>query len=37
MASNNKDFLFTVKEWLSSHFDMKDIGEGKHILGVKIQ
>lgn len=37
MASNNKNFLLTVKEWLSSYFNMKDIGEAEHILGVKIQ
>lgn len=23
MASNNKDFLLTIKEWLSSHFEME--------------
>ena len=37
LASNNKDFILTIKEWLSSHFDMKDMGEAEFILGVKIQ
>lgn len=35
LASNNKNFVLNVKEWLSSHFDMKDMDEAEFILGVK--
>ena len=28
--------LNSVKEWLSSRFDMKDLGEAAHILGIKL-
>lgn len=37
LASNNKDLILTVKVWLSSHFDMKDMWEAEFILVVKIQ
>ena len=37
LASNNLGFLLTIKEWLSSTFNMKDLGEVVSILGVKIQ
>lgn len=37
LASNNKDLILTVKVWLSSHFDMKDMREAEFILVVKIQ
>ena len=36
IARNDKDFIFEVKEWLSSQFEMKDTGEAYFILGVKI-
>ncbi|OMO60028.1 Reverse transcriptase, RNA-dependent DNA polymerase [Corchorus capsularis] len=36
LASNNKEFLLTTKKWLSSSFEMKDMGEASYVLGVKI-
>ena len=36
LAGNNMEFLTTIKEWLSSNFEMKDIGEADYVLGVKI-
>jgi Reverse transcriptase (RNA-dependent DNA polymerase) len=37
LASNNKEYVQTIKEWLSSNFDMKDMSEASYILGVKIE
>jgi Reverse transcriptase (RNA-dependent DNA polymerase) len=37
LASNNKEYVQTMKEWLSSNFDMKDIGEVTYIFRVKIE
>jgi hypothetical protein len=36
IASNNKTTLAEVKAWLSSKFDMKDMGEASYVLGVQI-
>jgi hypothetical protein len=36
-AGNDLNFLNATKKWLSSMFDMKDMGEADYILGVKIQ
>ena len=36
LAENDKEYLLTVKAWLSSNFQMKDMGETAYILGVKI-
>ena len=36
LAGNDKKYLLTMKEWLSSNFDMKDMGEATYILGIKI-
>ena len=36
LAGNNKAFIKTIKEWLSSTFEMKDMGEASFVLGVKI-
>ena len=36
LAGNDKEYLLTVKAWLSSNFEMKDMGEAAYILGVKI-
>jgi hypothetical protein len=36
IARNDKDIIFTTKRWLSSNFEMKDIGEASYVLGVKI-
>ena len=35
-ARNNLKFVQTIKRWLSSTFEMKDMGETSYILGVKI-
>ena len=36
LAGNDKEFIKTIKEWLSSTFEMKDMGEESFVLGVKI-
>src|SRR4051812_15978307 len=36
MASNNKKLVSETKAWISSPFDMKDMGEAAYVLGVKI-
>jgi hypothetical protein len=36
IASNDKVTLAKVKAWLSSKFDMKDMGEASYVLGVEI-
>ena len=36
IASNDFEFVQTIKRWLSSTFEMKDMGEAFYILGVKI-
>lgn len=36
LAGNDMEFLMTIKKWLSSHFEMKDMGEADYVLGVKI-
>ncbi|KAK9108126.1 hypothetical protein Syun_024137 [Stephania yunnanensis] len=37
LAGNNEEYLITIKRWLSSNFEMKDMGEAAYILGVKIK
>ena len=37
IAGNDKEFVFAIKRWLSTNFDMKDMGEADYILGVKIE
>jgi hypothetical protein len=34
LAANDKVFLFETKRMLSSHFDMKDLGEAFYVLGI---
>ena len=36
LIGNNVGVLSLVKVWLSSHFDMKDLGEASHVLGIKL-
>jgi hypothetical protein len=36
LAGNDKEFIKTIKEWLPSTFEMKDMGEASFVLGVKI-
>ena len=36
LAGNSKEMIDTTKKWLSSNFEMKDIGEARYVLGVKI-
>ena len=36
LIGNNVSMLSSVKEWLSSRFDMKDLNEVAHILGIKL-
>ena len=37
LAVNDKQYLLSIKEWLQSNFEMKDMGEADFILGVKIR
>jgi len=36
LAANNNGLIFETKCMLSSHFDMKDLGEASYLLGIKI-
>lgn len=36
LAENDKEMIVATKEWLSSNFEMKDMGEAYYIMGVKI-
>ena len=36
LASNDSDFFIETKHMLSTHFDMKDLGEASYVLGIKI-
>ena len=36
LASNDSDLLIKTKHMLSTHFDMKDLGETSYVLGIKI-
>ena len=36
LADNDAEMIVATKEWLSSNFEMKDMGEADYILGVKI-
>ena len=36
IIKNNVGVLSSVKVWLSGQFDMKDLGEAGHILGIKL-
>ena len=36
LAGNNMEIIQTTKQWLSSVFEMKDMGEDRYDLGVEI-
>ena len=36
LAANDTDMLVKTKKLLFSHFDMKDLGEASHVLGIQI-
>jgi len=36
LAGNNMEMIQTTKKWLSSIFEMKDMGEARYVLGVEI-
>ena len=36
MMENDKQLIDVTKKWLSSNFEMKDMGEASYVLGVKI-
>ena len=36
LIRNNVGVLSSINVWLSSQFDMKDLGEANHILGIKL-
>ena len=37
LARNDKEYLLSIKEWLSSNFKMKNLGKAVYILDVKIK
>ena len=36
LATNDRQMLYEVKQFLSKSFDMKDMGEASYIIGIKI-
>jgi len=36
LIGNDIPMLFSVKEWLARHFQMKDLGQAERILGIRI-
>ena len=36
LATNDKGFLYEVKQFLSKNFNMKDMGEASYVIGIKI-
>lgn len=36
LATNNKDLLCEVKQFLYNNFDMKDMSDASNIIGIKI-
>ena len=36
LACSDKDMLHETKNFLSSNFDMKDLGEASYVLGIEI-
>jgi len=36
IAKNSKEIIDTIKRWLLSKFEMKDMGEANYVLDVKI-
>jgi hypothetical protein len=36
LASNDVHLLLEIKGFLSSHFDIKDLGEASYVLGIEI-
>lgn len=36
LAQNNKKYVIAIEGWLSSKFEMKDMGEASYILDIKI-
>ena len=36
LVENSKEMINTAKMWLSSNFEIKDMGEASYVLGVKI-
>ena len=35
-AANDKGLLYEVKQFLSKHFDMKDMGEASYVIDIEI-
>ena len=36
LIGNDVGTLSSVKVWLSAQFDMKDLGEASHVLGIRL-
>ena len=36
LATDNKELICEVKQFLSRNFDMKDMGETSYVIGIKI-
>ena len=36
LATNDKNLLYEVKQFLSKNFDIKDMGKTSYVIGIKI-
>ena len=36
LATNYRGFMHEVKQFLSNHFDMKDMGDASYVIGINI-
>ena len=36
LATNDRGFMHEVKQFLSNHFDMKNMGDASYFIGIKI-
>ena len=36
LVTNDRGLMHEVKQFLSTHFDMKDMGDASYVLGIKI-
>ena len=36
LATNDRDLMHEAKQFLSKHFDMKDMGDASYVIGIKI-
>ena len=36
LATNDRRFMHEAKQFLSNHFDMKEMGDASYVIGIKI-